>query len=123
MKRWTDPNTGIEARASDEVGARFVAGLSAADAEYRRRLAGWEEEIVGRGIQIAHPDDGWVDRARGTVLFAYPTFQQAAPAPGVRVALGTPDRWRLVELTHRVPQAVSLGSDRWAFTEEVVRGD
>lgn len=98
------------------AGDRFVVELARGAAVAERR---WAELLETRGIGLAHPDDGWVDRQRNTVLLAYPSLSRTAPAPGVLLALGWPDRWRVVRITREVPML--LGSSRWAFVE-VPRG-
>lgn len=112
-----DRATGITATAHDAAGARFLAEFSADIADHHRRKQEWEAALVAQGILIAHPDDGWVDRTANTIHFAYPTFQRTPPAVGVRVALGWPDRWRVVELTRHIPSAPIPGVDRWGFRE------
>ncbi len=80
----------------------------------------WHAELVERGVDIAHPDDGWVDSGRRNVYFAYPSLIRVEPAGGVLVALGTPRRWRLVRLTNEVPGL--LGHQRWGYEEVPVEG-
>ncbi len=83
---------------------------------YATREKAWLERLAVEGVRIVHPDDGWVDRNANTVQFVYPTMQHAMPAPGVLVALGTPEKWRVVMLKREVRQPI--GPSRWAFVEQ-----
>ena len=74
----------------------------------------WFDELAEQGVRIVHPDDGWVDHEANTIRFVYPTMQHALPAPGVLVALGTRERWRVVMLTREVLQPVGMSS-LWAW--------
>lgn len=115
--RYVDAGSGIAAVSNGSpVGDRFVAELAASSEAARRS---WVEILEARGIGLAHPDDGWVDRERDTVLLVYPSLSRTAPAPGVLLALGWPDRWRVVRITREVP--MPIGASRWAFAE-VPRG-
>lgn len=58
----------------------------------------WISNLRAAGIKAAHPDDGWVDRTENRVAFAYPQFDDGADV-GDMVALGWPDRFRLVKVT------------------------
>lgn len=92
---------------------RFIDEWRRADADADAERSAWVEELTRLGVEIAHPDDGWVDRERSEVSFAYPTMKQRPPGVGVRVALGAPRSWRLVELTAEVRRP--LGASRWRF--------
>lgn len=74
----------------------------------------WIATLRKQGVRGAHPDDGWVNRQANEVQFVYPQFMDGVQA-GSLVALGWPDRHRLVELTeYRKRQ---LGTGCWAFRD------
>lgn len=43
------------------------------------------------GIKAFHPDDGWVDRERNSVILAYPYFEDKNIKVGDKIALGFSD--------------------------------
>lgn len=56
-------------------------------------------ELRASGIKAAHPDDGWVNRERNTVHFAYPAFNDGVSV-GDLIALGRPwSGYRIVRCT------------------------
>lgn len=59
---------------------------------------GWVTRLRAAGVKAAHPDDGWVNRDRNTVRLEYPRFNDR-PQVGDLIALGVPDRYRLVRVT------------------------
>lgn len=69
------------------------------------------------GIKAAHPDDGWVDRKKNTIHFAYPQFNDGAGI-GDKIALGWSDKWRIVTILGR---ADGLLLERWAFSSNDTR--
>ena len=87
------PHTGGTVRGERE----HVAMAQAIDA----RLAAEEQEWVARlrleGIKAAHPDDGWVNREKNEVMLCYPQFNDGLNV-GDLLALGWPDRWRIVRV-------------------------
>ena len=100
-------------------GDRAVREWRGAARERASAEADWLAQLARADVGLAHPDDGWVNQEEGTVKFAYPSLHRRDPAVGVLVALGTPERWRLVRLTEERKQI--LGASRWAFVE-VPRG-
>lgn len=101
--------------------SRFVATGAAREMGIGQLTMAWYAHLRSLGVFLVHPDDGWVDRAANTVKFVYPVSLALpgdivlGPFPGVRVALGWADRFRLVKLTRMVPQVI--GEPRWAFVE------
>lgn len=75
--------------------AHFLATCARIDAEEQA----WCQRLRDEGIAAAHPDDGWVDRQKNTVRFAYPHFHARPIEAGAKVALGWPDKYRIVEIT------------------------
>lgn len=71
----------------------------------------WIARLRAEGVKAAHPDDGWVDREANSVHFAYPQFDDGVEVGGL-IALGWPDRHRLVRVTGRTDR---LFSQRWLF--------
>jgi hypothetical protein len=75
----------------------------------------WIRELRARGIKAAHPDDGWVDRERNLVFFAYPHFNDGAKIHDL-IALGWHfDKTRIVRIVGKA--ACRFGEDRWVFEE------
>jgi hypothetical protein len=72
----------------------------------------WVAALREQGISAAHPDDGWVNRTTNEINFVYPQFKDALQ-PGSLVALGWPDRHRIVELTDL--KVTQFGSNIWTF--------
>ena len=63
-----------------------------------RDKAKWCDELKGQGVKAAHPDDGWVDREKNSVYFAYPHFDLGVQV-GDLIALGWHfDKTRIVEV-------------------------
>jgi len=93
-------------------GNSFAASFAQACREAQNAQDKWIAELRSNGVKAAHPDDGWVDRERNTVHFAYPQFNDG-PGVGDKVALGQPDKYRIVTITRA---ASGLVLDRWAFS-------
>jgi hypothetical protein len=75
----------------------------------------WIRSLRERGIKAAHPDDGWVDRVRNTIYFAYPHFNDGAKF-GDLIALGWHfDKTRIVRIVGRITP--HFGAARWVFEE------
>jgi hypothetical protein len=72
----------------------LVANAVAIDQDMNRQEREWVEHLRARGVKAAHPDDGWVDRQKNTVQFAYPHFNDR-PSVGDVIALGC--GWRSEE--------------------------
>ncbi len=90
-------------------------------AEADRLEAEWVAWLRAGGIKAAHPDDGWVKRntdqptdgsRRDLVQFAYPQFNDN-PARGDLIALGWPDRFRVVRVT-------DVRDEGWLFNKHTV---
>ena len=90
-----------------------------AERQHARRETAWHAILRAQGIALVHPDDGWVNRARHTVSFAYPTILNGPPAVGALVALGDSRAWRVVRLLSFRPWAVRLDPSHgdWSFEE------
>ena len=97
-------------RANDDVGLRFAEGFAQRMREYHEREREWVREMQEAGVKAAHPDDGWVDRARNTVHFCYPQFD-FGPTVGDRIVLGGHDKHRIVRVTavNRRPSLIAGG--------------
>ena len=67
-------------------------------AESKAEERSWIEQLQADGIKAAHPDDGWVNRERNEVHFAYPQFNDGVTV-GDRIALGDARTWRVVTVT------------------------
>jgi hypothetical protein len=78
--------------------ASVVASAIAFEQSERAKEQAWADDLIRRGVKAAHPDDGWVNREENTVTFAYPRFDHS-PAAGDVIALGDPDKFRLVRVT------------------------
>lgn len=99
--------------------ASFVARWADICRQGQREHDEWVESLRAQGIKAAHPDDGWVDREKSTVHFAYPQFNDGVKV-GDQIALGWPgkhNKTRIVTITAHVPGLFSPETDRWAFSE------
>lgn len=79
------------------AGDSFVALYAKVCAEDREQERQWIASLRLQGVKAAHPDDGWIDRKKSLLHFAYPQFNDGA-APGDLVALGWAEKWRIVKL-------------------------
>ena len=77
----------------------------------------WIRHLRELGFKAAHPNDGWVDRDKNTVLFAYPQFNDGAEV-GDKVMLGWPsddnEKLRPVRLTGKI---IGMFTERFAFAD------
>ena len=62
------------------------------------------------GAKAAHPDDGWVNRDKNIVSFAYPHFDDH-PEVGDIIALGQYYEYRLVRVTEKIKRQWTLSED------------
>lgn len=76
----------------------------------------WVAALKEHGIVAAHPDDGWVDRVKNQIRFAYPQFNLGVEV-GSLVALGWPDKHRVVRITGTVESMLS--GRAWTFSEDI----
>jgi hypothetical protein len=83
----------------------------------RAEQAAWIAALRAAGIAAAHPDDGWVDRRRQTLELVYPDFNDGVQI-GSRVALGRPDRYRVVRLTGLVPAGLLPTFQQYRYEQE-----
>lgn len=82
----------------------------------------WVSDLRAQGVKAAHPDDGWVDRERDSVQFAYPQFDDG-PQVGDVIVLGWPsepvkNRW--VEVT-KIAESF-LGCIHYYFKDSPKKG-
>lgn len=83
-------------------------------ADHKRAEDAWIARLRRHGVKAAHPDDGWVDRASNSLQFVYPQFNDGARVGDI-VALGWPDRYRIVMLTGF--RRGSFGGEYWLFAQ------
>lgn len=109
--------TPIEVRSNGSAaGNAFLASFVAICTEFDRKEKEWVEMLESKGFAAAHPDDGWVDRKRHEVHFAYPQFIRPDRLKiGAKVALGTAEKYRIVVIRGQVR---SLCLDYWPFKKE-----
>lgn len=80
--------------------------------EGQAKQEAWIASLREQGVRAAHPDDGWVNRGKSEVQFVYPQFMDGVNCGSI-VAIGWPDRHRLVELTGM--RTSPFGSQFWGF--------
>lgn len=69
-------------------------------------------------IRAAHPDDGWVDRARDAVRFVYPQFDDGV-LPGHLIALGWPWKgYRIVRCREVAEVGIVSRAVEYRFVDE-----
>jgi len=95
-------------------GPEFVKTWAQVCLDHKRAERAWIAKLRSQGVKAAHPGDGWVDRVSNTMQFVYPQFNDNAGAGDV-VALGWPDRYRLVTLTQF--RRGSFGGAYWLFAQ------
>lgn len=98
--------------------AAIVAAAAAAEQGDLAREQQWIAELAAAGVRAAHPDDGWVDRHTNTVALVYPQFDFGVHA-GDRIALGWPDRYRIVQVVDRFERTLLTTQVHLRFREEV----
>lgn len=97
-----------------------VAHAVAIDRDMQRSEREWIADLRRQGVKAAHPDDGWVDRNVGRVHLCYPQFNDGLKV-GDLLALGWPDRTRLVRITRTSENRLAGGhSGPWYFHFEEV---
>jgi hypothetical protein len=92
----------------------FVKSCFARD----EKINNWIKSLKERGVTMAHPDDGWVDRSKDTISPCYPYFDNGVYVGSV-IALGNPENYRLVRViakTHKV-----LISDWYVYAFEEIK--
>jgi len=90
----------------------FIESMARWERDFDAGQMEWIAGLRSQGVQAAHPDDGWVDRAANTIFLAYPYFRDSI-AIGSPIALGDYRKFRLVKVA-----AIShglLGQERIAF--------
>lgn len=92
-------------RAADEI---------AAD-ERKKRLDAWLTRLRAEGVSAAHPDGIWVDWEQRRIVLFDPYFVEQTKRNS-RVAVGSPDFWRVVRL-ERVTERYALGFVQYEFFE------
>ncbi len=65
----------------------FIIGYNQICKQYELDKDKWIQELREQGFKASHPNDGWVDRDRNIVTFAYPHFDDGARV-GDKVMLG-----------------------------------
>lgn len=78
--------------------ATFVSAWNDAARIDREQRRTWVANMLAKGAQIVTPDDGWIDRVNHTVC--PPCYADLRPdaAIGDLIALGGPERWRIVRV-------------------------
>ena len=74
-----------------EAGANFMRTMIEVDREMKSDAELCREWLIAQGVKLAHPDDGWVNRADHSLYPCYPLFNMR-PAIGDKIALGSPYR-------------------------------
>jgi hypothetical protein len=77
--------------------------IARVNAKMASEATGARTVLLGLGVKLAHPDDGWVKRDRNTFCPSYPLFNQR-PEVGDLIAFGQPwSGYRLVRVTSVKP--------------------
>lgn len=102
------PTKGGEARAfMHRLGQLAMRDMTAA--------ALWHADLRAAGVTAAFPDDAWANGESGQVLTIFPgnkgpQFIDKVEV-GARVAIGGPDKYRLVTLVAHVPERYRMPGD------------
>lgn len=90
----------------DEITARHASEQTASS-----------EQLRALGVKMEHPDDGWVNRDRNSILPAYPRFD-LRPEAGDLIALGWPwSGYRLVRCTKVEHEGILIPRTVYYFEE------
>lgn len=82
---------------------KFMTVFHKVGKEMESQHAAWVKNLRASGFKAAHPNDGWVDRKKNELKFAYPHFNDGA-AVGDLVMLGyahQPDTMNAIRLVGR----------------------
>lgn len=110
-KSFTDSKSGITASSNgSKAGNDFVAQMQRTHEEHLKAMMGWVEYLKSFDIKAAHADDGWVDREKNKIVFSYPDFILPIEV-GDHIAIGTPEKWRIVRVIRKEPWKFSLSLD------------
>src|ERR1035437_236933 len=104
--------SGFETTGDADAVARFAEICREAD----ELEAMWVLFLKHYLVSAAHPDDGWVDRMRDRVHFAYPYFKDSRLGLSDTVVLGAPDKFRVVRVTDISDSLLDL--TWYSFVEE-----
>lgn len=88
-----------------EAGIEFYNGFINAEQTRLQKEAQLKTKLRSMGVKAWHPDDGWVDRQKNSVKFAYPEYEMHIE-PGDIICLGWTWKYRLVVVTKVVPSNV-----------------
>ncbi len=78
----------------------------------------WITQLKKDGVKAAIPDDGWVDREKKCLCFTLAYFTGRI-SKGDVVAIGWPDKYRLVSMTGRTKKRWQWQAPLWWYYEEV----
>lgn len=81
-----------------KVGNQFVAAFLKDCANRSERERAWVAELIVKGYKAAHPDDGWVDRSKNSIVLSYPYFNSGLKINDI-MALGCPEEYRTVKIS------------------------
>lgn len=91
-------------------------------AEGKEKMVRWIESLRKAGVKAAHHDNDLVDSATDEIHFSYPYFYDD-PWIGDFIALGNPDKFRLVQIVSIRRAIYGLAYFRFEPTEKVVFDD
>jgi len=75
-------------------------------ADDKLRMTTWIGMLRIGGVKAAHPDDECVDKKSNYIHLFYPQFNDGIKI-GDSIALGTPEKWRVVKVTRICPSFLS----------------
>lgn len=112
------PHVGVPVTGHGAVGIEFARLMAQTDRRMAEEEGEWVARLRADGVKAAHPDDGWVDRHLNEVYLCYPQFNDGLGI-GARLALGWPDRYRIVRVTGSRALTIDPSMIYWRF--EVAR--
>jgi hypothetical protein len=117
MKTFEGPSGERLTSNGSEAGNAFVSAYAKACADERERKAKWLSDLRAQGITTAAPDDGWVNREHNTWMPPSYCDMLGPIEVGTRVALGTPDSYRVVEIIEIESGGFVSRCDRYRFKQ------
>lgn len=109
------PYVALDGTPRDGEAQAFMHRLGQLAVQDKTDAATWHAELRAAGVTAAFPDDAWANGEGGQVLTIFPgnkgpQFIDKVEV-GARVAIGRPEKYRLVILVAHVPERYRMPGD------------